>query len=86
RLKAELEEEIFSLEDDLRKLVSDKRARLRELEIREEIYREKLAFFQAEYEKGKVPESLYEDQSRELQAEIDELATLRSPKLDDTEE
>jgi len=86
RLKAELEEEIFSLEDDLRKLVSDKRARLRELEIREEIYREKLAFFQAEYEKGKVPESLYEDQSRELQAEIDELATLRSPKLVDTEE
>lgn len=86
RLKAELEEEIFSLEDDLRKLVSDKRARLRELEIREEIYREKLAFFQAEYEKGKVPESLYEDQRRELQAEIDELATLRSPKLGDTEE
>ncbi len=86
RLKAELEEEIFSLEDDLRKLVSDKRARLRELEIREEIYREKLAFFQAEYEKGKVSESLYEDQKSELQAEIDDLVIQRRPSIIDKEE
>ncbi|MHA1863538.1 MAG: cation:proton antiporter [Candidatus Thorarchaeota archaeon] len=86
RLKAELEEEIFSLEDDLRKLVSDRRARLRELEIREEIFREKLAFFEAEYEKGKVPESLFEDQKSELQAEIDDLVIQRRPSLVDREE
>jgi len=85
RLKAELEEEIFTLEDDLRKLVSDKRARLRELEIREEIFREKLAFFEAEYEKGKVPETLFEDQKRELQAEIDDLSIQRRPQLEDKE-
>jgi len=86
RLKAELEEEIFSLEDDLRKLVSDRRARLRELEIREEIFREKLAFFEAEYEKGKVPESLFEEQKSELQAEIDDLVIQRRPTLVDKEE
>ncbi|MGY5880790.1 MAG: cation:proton antiporter, partial [Candidatus Thorarchaeota archaeon] len=86
RLKAELEEEIFTLEDELRKLVSDRRARLRELEIREEIYREKLAFFEAEYEKGKVTETLFEDQKKELQAEIDELSIKRRPHPDDNED
>ncbi|MGY5872943.1 MAG: cation:proton antiporter [Candidatus Thorarchaeota archaeon] len=86
RLKAELEEEIFTLEDELRKLVSDRRARLRELEIREEVFREKLAFFEAEYEKGKVSEQLYEEQKRELQAEIDEISIQRRPQPDDSEE
>jgi len=85
RLKAELEEEIFNLEDELRRLVSDKRARMRELEIREEMFREKLAFFEAEYEKGKVPSGLFEDQRRELQAEIDELAIQRKPQTDEKE-
>jgi cell volume regulation protein A len=85
RLKAELEEEIFNLEDELRKLVSDKRARMRELEIREDVYREKLAFFESEYEKGKVPSGLFEDQRRELQAEIDELSILRKPQSDEKE-
>ena len=85
-MKAELEEEIFTLEDELRKLVSDRRARLRELEIREEVFREKLAFFEAEYEKGKVSEQLYEEQKRELQAEIDEISIQRRPQPDDSEE
>ncbi|MGY5858534.1 MAG: cation:proton antiporter [Candidatus Thorarchaeota archaeon] len=85
RLKAELEEEIYNLEDELRRLVSDKRARMRELEIREDVYREKLAFFEAEYEKGKVPSGLFEDQRRELQAEIDELTIQRKPQADEEE-
>jgi len=85
RLKAELEEEIYNLEDELRKLVSDKRARMRELEIREDLYKEKLTFFEAEYEKGKVPSGLFEDQRRELQAEIDELSIQRKSQTDEKE-
>lgn len=76
-LKAELEEEIFTLEDELRRVVSERRAQLKMLEIREEIYREKLMYYQAEYEQGKIPDLIYEDQKQELEAEIDEIATLR---------
>ncbi len=76
-LKAELEEEIYTLEDELRRVISDRRAKLKMLEIREEIYREKLTYYQAEYEQGKIPNLIYEDQKLELQAEIDEIATLR---------
>ena len=76
-LKAELEEEIFTLEDELRRVVSERRAQLKMREIREEIYREKLMYYQAEYEQGKIPDLIYEDQKQELEAEIDEIATLR---------
>ena len=58
---------------------------MRELEIREDVYREKLAFLEAEYEKGKVPSGFYEGQRRELQAEIDELAIQRKPQADEKE-
>jgi hypothetical protein len=76
-LKAELEEEIFTLEDELRIVVSDRRAKMKMLEIREEIYREKLKYYQREYEQGKIPVLIYEDRKLELQAEIDEIATVR---------
>ncbi|MHA2057252.1 MAG: cation:proton antiporter [Candidatus Thorarchaeota archaeon] len=76
-LKAELEEEIFTLEDELRRVVSDRRAKMKMLEIREEIYREKLSYYQREYEQGKISDWIYEDQKLELQAEIDEITTVK---------
>jgi cell volume regulation protein A len=76
-LKSELEEEIFTLEDELRRVVSERRARLKMLETREEIYREKLSYYQREYEQGKIPDLIYDDKKQELQAEIDEIATVR---------
>ena len=76
-LKTELEEEIYTLEDELRRVISDRRSQLKMLEMREEIYSEKLSYYQAEYEQGKIPNLIYEDQKLELQAEIDEIATLR---------
>jgi NhaP-type Na+/H+ or K+/H+ antiporter len=77
QLKSELEEEIFTLEDELRRVVSERRARLKMLEIREEIYREKLGYYQREYEQGKIPDLIYEDRKLDLEAEIDEIATVR---------
>ena len=76
-LKSELEEEIFKLEDALRRVVSERRARLKMLEVREEIYREKLNYYQREYEAGKIPNPIYEDKKLELQAEMDEIASIR---------
>ena len=76
-LKSELEEEIFTLEDELRRAVSERRARLKMLEIREDIYREKLGFFQKEYQEGKIPDGVFEEQRQELEAEMDEIATVR---------
>jgi cell volume regulation protein A len=77
QLKAELEEEIFTLEDELRKVVSDRRSRQKMLETREEIFREKLSYYQREYEQGKIPDLIFEDKKLELQAEIDEVASSR---------
>jgi NhaP-type Na+/H+ or K+/H+ antiporter len=76
-LKSEMEEEIFTLEDELRRVVSERRARMKMLEIREEIYQEKLNFFRTEYEQGKISDLIFEDYKQELQAEIDELATIK---------
>ena len=73
RMKAELEEEIFRLEDDLRKLVADKRAREQELEIREQILSQKLDFLRTEYEGGRLSEVAYEDERREIEAEIEDV-------------
>lgn len=75
QLKAELEEDIFNLEDELRQLVSEKRARIKELEMREQIYKSKLAYYQKQYEEGKLADSIYEDQRRELETELDEIET-----------
>lgn len=76
-LKSELEEEIFKLEDALRRVVSERRTRLRMLEMREEIYREKLRYYQKEYEEGKISNLIYEDKKLEIQTEIDEIASIR---------
>jgi len=78
RLKAELEEEIFQLEDELRRLISEKRARLRELEVREEILRAKLEFFKKQYEAGRLDDSAFERQRKDLEAEIEEVITRKN--------
>ncbi|MHA2146156.1 MAG: cation:proton antiporter [Candidatus Thorarchaeota archaeon] len=54
RLKAELEEEIFTLEDELRRVVSERRARVQELGFREEIYKTKLEFYEKQFESGRI--------------------------------
>ncbi|MBD3404821.1 MAG: hypothetical protein GF411_01640 [Candidatus Lokiarchaeota archaeon] len=76
-LKAELEEEIFQLEDELRKMVQEKRARLMEISIREEICKSKLSYYEEQYEKGKIPETVYDDRKDEIEAEINELSVMR---------
>ncbi|UCE11061.1 MAG: cation:proton antiporter [Candidatus Thorarchaeota archaeon] len=72
-MKSELEEEIYSLEDELRRLVADKRAREQELEIRETVLTHKLTFLQTEYEAGRLSEPAFEDERRELEAEIEDV-------------
>ncbi len=73
RLKAELEEEIFRLEDELRRIVAEKRARIEELSVRETLLRKRLEFYQQEYERGRISESMYEERRSELEAEIEEI-------------
>ncbi len=74
-LKMEIEEQIFNLEDELRRLVSEKRAKVRELEIRHNLAQKKLESYTAEYEAGRISDVTYEDVKAELEAEIDEFAT-----------
>jgi cell volume regulation protein A len=73
RLKSELEEEIFDLEDELRRVVAERRARIQELGIREEIFRTKLEFYEKEYDSGKISDSIYQDLKSELEDEIEEV-------------
>lgn len=73
RLKAELEEEIFTLEDELRAVVAERRARIQELSMREEIFKNKLEFYQKEFESGRISDGVYQDLRRELEAEIEEV-------------
>ncbi len=81
RLKAEMEEEIFTLEDELRKIISETRARLLELETRETLLNTKLEHYQKLYESGKLEDSSYEPIKAELEAEIEEIQTqIRSLK------
>ncbi|MFW9848414.1 MAG: cation:proton antiporter [Candidatus Thorarchaeota archaeon] len=77
RLKAELEEEIFTLEDELRVVISERRAQLRELEVREMLYKSKLNYFQALYEKGDIPNSAYEDRKTEIELELSEIESMK---------
>ena len=72
-MKAELEEEIFELEDELRKVVAERRARIQELTIREDIFRNKLEFYRKEYEGGRISDGVYQDLRSELEAEIEEV-------------
>jgi len=73
RLKAELEEEIFTLEDELRRVVSERRARIQELGFREEIFKTKLAFYEKQFETEKISESIYQDLRSNIEAEIEEV-------------
>lgn len=73
RMKAELEEEIFTLEDELRRLVTDKRAREQELEIRELVLSNKLTYLRNEYEGGRLSDIAYDDERSEIEAEIDDI-------------
>ncbi|UCH04238.1 MAG: cation:proton antiporter [Candidatus Thorarchaeota archaeon] len=77
RLKAELEEEIFSLEDELRRQVAEKRARLLELQTRERIYLNKLEYLRNEFEQGKLKEISYYDERLEIERELEELESLK---------
>lgn len=74
-LKMELEEQIFNLEDELKKLVAERRAKMRELEIRQNLAQKKLEFYTTEYEAGKISDVTYQDVKLDLDAEIDEIAT-----------
>ncbi len=73
RLKAELEEEIFNLEDELRRVVSERQSRIKELKIREDIYRKKLEFYEKQYESGKISEAVFQDLKSELTIQIEEI-------------
>ena len=73
RLKAELEEEIYTLEDELRRVVSERRARIQELGFIEEIFKTKLAFYEKQFETEKISESIYQDLKSSIEAEIEEV-------------
>ncbi|TFH09090.1 MAG: hypothetical protein E4H14_05125 [Candidatus Thorarchaeota archaeon] len=73
RIKAELEEEIFDLEDELRKVVAEKRSRILELTIRRNIFENKLEFYGKEFEAGKISDGVYQDLRSELDPQIEEL-------------
>lgn len=77
RLKAELEEEIFTLEDNLRKMASEKRARMLEVTAREQILQQKLLYYEQEYEKGRLRESVYADQKAVLEDEHNSLHIMK---------
>ena len=83
RLKSELEEEIFTLEDELRKVVSERRARIQELGFREEIFRTKLEYYEKQFESGKISEGIYQDLKSEIEAEIEEVETRRQMQEQD---
>jgi NhaP-type Na+/H+ or K+/H+ antiporter len=72
RFKAELEEEIFNLEVELRRIVSERRTRIKELKIREMIYTKKLEFYEKEYESGQISDTVYQDLKSELEAAVEE--------------
>ena len=80
-MKRELEEEIFNLEDELRLLVAERRARQQEMEIRSEIIKRKLEYISSEYEAGNVSESSFVELKNELDAEIEELETRKRMKV-----
>ena len=76
QLKAELEEEIFNLEDQLKKVISEKRAKMRELEMRKELLKKRVGYYRQQLESGSIESSTFEEHIRELELEIDELDTL----------
>ena len=77
RLKSELEEEIFTLEDELRVVVAERRAQLRELEMREELFKSKLDYYQELYEKGSISNTTYEDEKSDIEEELTEIESMK---------
>ena len=77
RLKAELEGEIFTLEDNLRKMASEKRARMLEVTAREQILQQKLLYYEQEYEKGRLRDSVYSDQKAALEDDLNSLLMVK---------
>ncbi len=77
RLKAELEEEIFTLEDELRIVVSERRSQFRELEMREELFKSKLEYYQDLYEKESISNDTYEDKILEIEMELSEIESMK---------
>ena len=77
RLKAELEEEIFTLEDNLRRMAAEKRARMLEVTAREQILQQKLSYYEQEYEKGRLRESVYADQKAAFEDDLNSLQTVK---------
>ncbi len=77
RLKAELEEEIFTLEDNLRRMAAEKRARMLEITAREQILQQKLLYYEQEYEKGRLRESVYADQKAALEDDLNSLQIVK---------
>ncbi|MFW9975501.1 MAG: cation:proton antiporter [Candidatus Thorarchaeota archaeon] len=73
KFKSELEEEIFNLEAELRRIVSVRRRRIKELGINEMIFRKKLEVYEKEYESGKISDAVYQDLKIQLEAEIEEI-------------
>lgn len=73
RLKAELEEDIFTLEDELRRVVSERRAQIQELGFREEIFKSKLEFYEKQFESEKISEGIFQDLKSDIEAEIEEV-------------
>ena len=73
RLKSELEEEIYTLEDNLRRVLAERRAQIQELGIREEIFRIKLEFYENQFESEKITEGTFQSLKSELEAEIEEI-------------
>ena len=62
------------LEEELRRVVSERRARVQELGFREEIFRTKLEFYEKQFDSGRISESTFQDLKSELEAEIEEVA------------
>jgi cell volume regulation protein A len=77
RLKAELEEEIYTIEDELRRLVAEREARLKELRMRQNLCQQKLEHYKTQFEKGNLSEAVFVDRKESLEDEIDELKCMR---------
>ena len=73
RLKAELEEEIYDLEEKLRRVLSERRARLQELGIREELFKIKMEFYENQFESEQITEGTFQSLKSELEVEIEEI-------------
>jgi len=77
RLKAELEEEIYNIEDELQRLVAERDARLQELAIRRDLCRRKLEHYENQFQKDNLNDALYAERKEALEKQIEELKCMR---------